>query len=253
MWFCRDLWTDAAKDGLKESGKGRHQKMAGGHKRDIPLREKRHDKDFVKRHKGSMDKRAEGDVKAAVEAGSGSDLKDSKDKAAAEKAGVKAEVKEQVVDIQAQAEKDVPAGAAAAAAGKKDDTPEGKRDEDEQSSSDQDAIDEDASNPAPEPLKPQDLPASAFLIPNSAFTAARILINPRCVTTYGGVSHSKLALDLFGGERDEPQHRGGNYVLEDWAGPPDSFVCQEMRTTGGRTAPKSQRRVGFLLQNEVGI
>jgi hypothetical protein len=150
MWFCRDLWTDAAKDGLKESGKGRHQKMAGGHKRDIPLREKRHDKDFVKRHKGSMDKRAEGDVKAAVEAGS--DVKDSKDKAAAEKAGVKAEVKEQVVDIQAQAqdqaqdqaEKDVPAGAAAAAAGKKDDTPEGKRDEDEQSSSDQDAIDEDA-------------------------------------------------------------------------------------------------------------
>jgi hypothetical protein len=67
------------------------------------------------------------------------------------------------------------------------------------------------------------------------------------------VSHTQLALDLFGGERDEPQHRGGNYVLEDWAGPPDSFVCQEMRTTGGRTAPKSQRRVGFLLQNEVGI
>ena len=73
------------------------------------------------------------------------------------------------------------------------------------------------------------------------------------MTTYGGVSHTQLALDLFGGpgHEDEANAKAGNYVLEDWAGPPDSFVCQEMRTTGGRTAPKSQRRVGFLLQNEV--
>jgi hypothetical protein len=194
MWFCRDLWTDAARDGLKEKGKGRHKKLSGGHKRDLPHR------------------RATPEVVDREEQ----------------------EQPEQVVD-------------------KREEIPEAKRAEDEQSSSDQDAIDEDAANPPPEPLKPQDLPASAFLIPNTAFTAARILVNPRCVTTYGGVSHTQLALDLFGGERDEPKHRGGNYVLEDWAGPPDSFVCQEMRTTGGRTAPKSQRRVGFLLQNEVGI
>lgn len=206
MWFCRDLWTDAAKDGLKEKGKGRHKKLSGGHKRDIPLRHVAgEEREFVDAHK----KRAE-------------------------------PVPETVQEIE------VPEI-------KRDEIPEAKRAEDEQSSSDQDAIDEDASNPPPEPLKPQELPASAFLIPNTAFTAARILVNPRCVTTYGGVSHTQLALDLFGGERDEPQHRGGNYVLEDWAGPPDSFVCQEMRTTGGRTAPKSQRRVGFLLQNEVGI
>lgn len=211
MWFCRDLWTDAAKDGLKEKGKNRngHKPLMGGHrKRDYEV----------------------------------VDL---------------AQDQETFVDVHSRVKRDVAAGAAAGAAvqEKRDDAAaaEAKRAEDEQSSSDQDAIDEDSANPPPEPLKPQDLPASAFLIPNTAFTAARILVNPRCVTTYGGVSHTQLALDLFGGERDEPQHRGGNYVLEDWAGPPDSFVCQEMRTTGGRTAPKSQRRVGFLLQNEVGI
>lgn len=113
-----------------------------------------------------------------------------------------------------------------------------------------DAMD-DKENPAPEALRKEDLPSS-FMIPNSEFEAARILVNPRCLTTYGGVSHSRLALDLFGG-RDH-SHRGeGNYMVEDWAGAPDSFVCQEMRTVGGRTAPKSQRRVSFLLQNEVGI
>jgi len=149
------------------------------------------------------------------------------------------------------------AGGAAAGAGNVEKPQKGQADAggdaDEDQGTDVDAIDEDAANPAPEPLKPQDLPASAFLIPNSVFTAARILVNPRCVTTYGGVSHTQLALDLFGGpgHEDEATSKAGNYVLEDWAGPPDSFVCQEMRTTGGRTAPKSQRRVGFLLQNEV--
>lgn len=112
-----------------------------------------------------------------------------------------------------------------------------------------DAMDE--KEPAPSALTKEDLPSS-FMIPNSEFEAARILVNPRCLTTYGGVSHSRLALDLFGG-RDH-SHRGeGNYVVEDWQGAPDSFVCQEMRTVGGRTAPKSQRRVSFLLQNEVGM
>ena len=230
MWFCRDLWTDAAKDGLKEKGRKGHQnqRLTGGkHKRDIPLVDVGGDEDgFISTHTPSKRDAADVDVEA---------------KPKVEPMGAKAEPKV-AVEQQAQAAVEQP---------KKGD---GKRAEDEQSSSDQDAIDEDASNPAPEPLKPQDLPASAFLIPNTAFTAARILVNPRCVTTYGGVSHTQLALDLFGGERDEAlEHRGGNYVLEDWSGPPDSFVCQEMRTTGGRTAPKSQRRVGFLLQNEVGI
>jgi hypothetical protein len=89
------------------------------------------------------------------------------------------------------------------------------------------------------------------MIPNTEFLPARILVNPRCLTTYGGVSHTKLATDLFGGPKDHVSHGDGNYALEDWAGAPDSFVCQEMRTTGGRTAAKSQRRVSFLLQQEV--
>ncbi|GAA6062604.1 hypothetical protein JCM10212_004899 [Sporobolomyces blumeae] len=86
-------------------------------------------------------------------------------------------------------------------------------------------------------------------LPNNAFpdAIARILVNPRCVTTYAGVSHAQLALDLFGtGEDREPTAReGGKYELDEWRTAPESFVCQEMRTTGGRVAPKQQRRTGF--------
>lgn len=192
MWFCRDLWTDAAKNGLKRGRRGGHANAAKGHKRSL-----------------------------------------------------EEEVEETVEQAELVAEEPVQD----AASNERRQVDGGKSDDDQ--GSDLDAIDEEAGNPAPEPLKPQDLPASAFLIPNSAFTAARILVNPRCVTTYGGVSHTQLALDLFGTQGGEG-HPVSEYVLEDWAGPPDSFVCQEMRTTGGRTAPKSQRRVGFLLQNEVG-
>ena len=68
-------------------------------------------------------------------------------------------------------------------------------------------------------------------IPNSLFRPARILVNPRCVTTYAGVSHTQLALDLFGPERDDDRGLGeggvGKYILEDWDGAPESFVCQE--------------------------
>ncbi|GAA5982444.1 hypothetical protein JCM5350_000413 [Sporobolomyces pararoseus] len=93
-----------------------------------------------------------------------------------------------------------------------------------------------------EKRRPRSLPNNAF--PNAI---ARILVNPRCVTTYAGVSHTQLALDLFGeGEDREPTAReGGKYELDDWRTAPESFVCQEMRTTGGRVAPKQQRRTGF--------
>jgi hypothetical protein len=68
-------------------------------------------------------------------------------------------------------------------------------------------------------------------IPNSVFQPARILVNPRCVTTYAGVSHTQLALDLFGPEREvaSPEEGMGKYILEDWEGAPESFVCQEQR------------------------
>jgi hypothetical protein len=76
-----------------------------------------------------------------------------------------------------------------------------------------------------------DVTPPKLLIPNSIFRPARILVNPRCVTTYAGVSHTQLALDLFGPEGDDEQPNGGRgkYVLEDWEGAPDSFVCQEQR------------------------
>ncbi|BGO92510.1 hypothetical protein NBRC10512_000426 [Rhodotorula toruloides] len=95
-----------------------------------------------------------------------------------------------------------------------------------------------------EKRRPRSLPNTAF-----PYAIAKILVNPRCVTTYAGVSHTQLALDLFGsGEDREPTKReGGKYELDEWRTAPESFVCQEMRTTGGRVAPKQQRRTGFQM------
>ena len=66
-------------------------------------------------------------------------------------------------------------------------------------------------------------------IPNSVFRPARILVNPRCPTTYAGVSHTQLAQDLFGEGDDDAVTGTGKYVLDDWEGAPESFVCQEQR------------------------
>ncbi|KAI7967097.1 hypothetical protein MJO29_000374, partial [Puccinia striiformis f. sp. tritici] len=92
-------------------------------------------------------------------------------------------------------------------------------------------------------------------IPNSAFKPARILVNPRCITTYAGVSHTKLALDLFGsGDDVEPSREtGGKYHFseEKFIGAPNAFVCQEMRTTGGRLSPKQQRRTNFHISKTL--
>jgi hypothetical protein len=74
------------------------------------------------------------------------------------------------------------------------------------------------------------LPLTKLSIPNSAFRPARILVNPRCVTTYAGVSHTQLARDLFGTEEHASGPGGiAKYVLDDWDGAPESFVCQEQR------------------------
>lgn len=66
-------------------------------------------------------------------------------------------------------------------------------------------------------------------IPNSVFRPARILVNPRCPTTYAGVSHTQLARDLFGDGVDAPRGDTARYILEDWEGAPESFVCQEQK------------------------
>ncbi|KAF9073267.1 glycosyltransferase family 69 protein [Rhodocollybia butyracea] len=87
-------------------------------------------------------------------------------------------------------------------------------------------------------------------IPNSVFSPARILVNPRCPTTYAGVSHTQLALDLFG-DGEDSEGAGGKYELDDWEGAPESFVCQEQKQTGGRKATKTQRRLGFSIHDEL--
>ena len=144
--------------------------------------------------------------------------------------------------------------------------PDTSIDPDANAGSDFDAMPEDSELPFDE------LPATRFTVPNSAYSPSRILVNPRCVTTYAGVSHTQLALDLFGaGDDDGPQGNATRNVLDDWEGAPDSFVCQEQRyvqfslpafedspnssflysQTGGRVAAKTQRLLGFSIHDEL--
>ena len=142
-----------------------------------------------------------------------------------------------------------------------------KDDADANAGSDYDASDLPVVDPT-EPYPNADGPR--LTIPNAVFLAARILVNPRCVTTYAGVSHTQLALDLFGPpDREEEQEVGRQDVLEEWEGAPDTFICQEqryvlglhdvpwlmltktVRTTGGRRAPKTQRMISFSIHREL--
>ena len=106
------------------------------------------------------------------------------------------------------------------------DKPKAKDDADANVGSDYDASD----LPVVDPSEYENTDASPLTIPNGVFLAARILVNPRCVTTYAGVSHTQLALDLFGPpDREEEQDVGRQDVLDEWDGAPDTFVCQEQR------------------------
>lgn len=121
-----------------------------------------------------------------------------------------------------------------------------KIDPDANAGSDYDAMPvEDGGEDVPPPE------VGTLLIPNSVFRPARILVNPRCPTTYAGVSHTQLARDLFGEGDDDSLTATGKYVLDDWEGAPESFVCQEQRQTGGRKATKTQRRLGFSIHDEI--
>jgi hypothetical protein len=101
-----------------------------------------------------------------------------------------------------------------------------KTDPDANAGSDYDAMpDEDGGEEVPPPE------FNRLSIPNSVFRPARILVNPRCPTTYAGVKHTQLARDLFGGDvGDSIVTSDGKYVLDDWEGAPESFVCQEQRS-----------------------
>jgi hypothetical protein len=109
-------------------------------------------------------------------------------------------------------------------------------------------------------------------VANTAFTPARILVNPRCVTTYAGVSHTQLARDLFGSDLEADADASGvtaKHKLDTWQSAPESFVCQEQksvvfvfswawsvadvcsRSSGGRKAVKTQRRLEFAVSEEL--
>ncbi|KAJ7725967.1 glycosyltransferase family 69 protein [Mycena metata] len=141
-------------------------------------------------------------------------------------------------------------GQAQAAAGRRKPAGPGV-DADANAGSDYDAMPEEEGAEPPAELDPFVDPVHLSM-PNAVFRPARILVNPRCPTTYAGVSHTQLALDLFGTGEDDAFHAGvGKYVLEDWEGAPESFVCQEQRQTGGRKATKTQRRLGFSIHDEL--
>ena len=152
-----------------------------------------------------------------------------------------------------------------------------------------DALDESA--PGAPDINPLTGSSRNKALKNGAFEPARILVNPRCVTTYAGVSHTQLALDLFGDDDDNEESiatgrlgpggdndldddddlagdgqgsagsgklgkAGGGrgrqsyndkYQMRDFGPAAETFVCQEMRTSGGRSAPKQQRRTGFSI------
>ncbi len=101
----------------------------------------------------------------------------------------------------------------------------GVKDADANVGSDYDAMPENSNTPST-----LDAAEGPLNVPNSDFEPARIIINPRCVTTYAGVSHSKLANDLFGtddggvGEYDR-----ANYLIEEWKSAPEYFICQEQQ------------------------
>lgn len=172
-WFCRDLWIDAAKDGMRDQGMGNGGGMAW------------------------LD--PDGDETEAYEP-------------------------RRVVQTKPKAKRDAVMGDDPAPLKRQANPPES--DADANAGSDYDAM------PDSDVELPDAPPPSRLSIPNSAFRSARILVNPRCVTTYAGVSHTQLAQDLFGEEDAdgaESSRVGGKYVLDDWESAPDSFVCQEQR------------------------
>ncbi|KAI0337815.1 hypothetical protein BDW22DRAFT_1415774 [Trametopsis cervina] len=131
---------------------------------------------------------------------------------------------------------------------RRDAAPQREPDADANAGSDYDAND----LPLADPPRPGSGGQQRLTVPNSVFEPARIMVNPRCVTTYAGVSHTQLALDLFGlPDQEERGQAGVLDVVADWEGAPETFVCQEQQKTGGRRAAKNQRRLGFSIHQEL--
>lgn len=236
-WFCRDLWVRTAKDETQETTtKGF---VAGIRKRMIDV--------------------ASGDplMRKARKEGSAVQVRKREEPVEQEKrdANLGENVLVNQKDDDRVREADVHVIDAADGMPKKveevDDDARPKRDvkledADANAGSDYDAIsDEEGGGEVPK------ADHGRLSIPNSVYRPAKILVNPRCPTTYAGVSHTQLALDLFGDGDDIAAKGVRKYVLENWEGAPESFLCQEQRQTGGRKAPKTQRLLGFSIHDEL--
>jgi hypothetical protein len=202
-WFCRDLWVQSAWEGMKEVDSSG---SSGSGVRRREVKEVARLDGWTALWKGKRQAPAE---EAATE--SEADL----DKKQVGRDAVKVQVgneEEEVSDDAADSRK----GAA-------------KEDSDANAGSDYDAMPEDDTTHADLPPPPPEDTDQKVSRPNSVYRPARILVNPRCPTTYAGVSHTKLARDLFGEGEDDESEGGERYVLEDWEGAPEYFICQEQR------------------------
>ncbi|EAU83437.1 capsular associated protein [Coprinopsis cinerea okayama7 len=229
-WFCRDLWVYSALHGMNEVDEKNN--LAGMRKREVlevaafdPLMEKR-DAAVAAARAVRRAEDEETEEQPVVEGPANADPARRDNVKIQLGGGEEEEVNDAAVDNR---KKNVQ-----------------KQDQDANAGSDYDAIPaEDGGEDVPPPE------VGRLSIPNSVYRPARILVNPRCPTTYAGVSHTKLARDLFGEGEEGGRSENTKYILEDWEGAPESFVCQEQRQTGGRKATKSQRRLGFSIHDEL--
>ncbi|KAH8827197.1 glycosyltransferase family 69 protein [Flagelloscypha sp. PMI_526] len=229
-WFCRDLWLKSASESMAEvdlnnepSRLGSRRNRRRSEAEEIAGRDIRLDDAIAQRYVEPNPL----DMRDNVKVGSGADA--------------------QVIDDDAGTDRLA------------------EKDPDANAGSDYDAMTDEEIQDSPFPPTSHEMPKDGepvgdpnsewkpkLSIPNNVFQPARILINPRCPTTYAGVSHTQLAMDLFGGpDARVDLDSMGKYVLDDWEGAPESFVCQEQRQTGGRKATKTQRRLGFSIYDEL--
>ncbi|KAG7085763.1 hypothetical protein E1B28_003304 [Marasmius oreades] len=242
-WFCRDLWVGTARDGMQ--GSSSNGFVAGIRKRMVEVASR--DPLMYKARGEAREKDG-----AVVRLRKREEPVEQKEEERDDKAGENVLIKEKDGDGVREADVHViDADGMPKKLEEVDDDARPKReakveDADANAGSDYDAIsDEEGGGVVPK------ADHGKLSIPNSVFRPAKILVNPRCPTTYAGVSHTQLALDLFGDGDDIAAKGVRKYVLENWEGAPESFVCQEQRQTGGRKAPKTQRRLGFSIHDEL--
>ena len=223
-WFCRDLWVDVARHAIEEESKLNHagvrrRSVVEVARRDFPVKERRDDTK---------------DTGAVEDAGKGKDTDKGKDSKKDENAKEDKDAKEGpankpfVDNVKQRDEVKVHVGTQEEEVNDAivDRVKVGKvADSDANVGSDYDAMSPEEGGEVVPPPERGWVP-----MPNSVFRPARILVNPRCPTTYAGVSHTRLAKDLFGEGDDDALGANGQYVLDDWEGAPDSFVCQEQRS-----------------------